>query len=132
VSRRVVWAPGKEKETMGCGIFKGPGGETMILCSRGRRTPRCQIDGCREAGEHLCDFPLSGAKEGKTCDRRLCAKHRRQQPIRRLPEVTEARLSHFAPESAVQYGDRALGKFTREDTVDFCPTHDEFAREAST
>lgn len=44
-------------------------------CHSGPR-PKCAIDGCREPSEFLCDFPLSGKRAGKTCDRKLCHKHR--------------------------------------------------------
>ena len=59
-------------------IINGPG-FAAIVCSRTRLRPRCGIDGCRNASTKLCDFPLKGAKTGKTCDRRLCDKHAREQ-----------------------------------------------------
>lgn len=42
----------------------------MIICSRSSRAKRCEI--CGKPGGKLCDFPLSGPKSGKTCDRSLC------------------------------------------------------------
>lgn len=42
-------------------------GATAIVCSRGG--PRCK---CGNRSTRLCDFPLSGAKVGKTCDAKLC------------------------------------------------------------
>lgn len=41
----------------------------MIICSRGSRQPRCR---CGAPSTKLCDFPLTGEKTGKTCDRPLC------------------------------------------------------------
>lgn len=51
--------------------FGAPNGTiTGIICTRGPK-PRCQC--CeRNVATLLCDFPLKGAKEGKTCDRRMC------------------------------------------------------------
>ena len=43
-----------------------------IICSRGSRPIVCEI--CGKRGDKLCDFPLTGEKAGKTCDRHLCAK----------------------------------------------------------
>jgi len=43
-------------------------GVTMIVCSRGQRTPHCEICG-KPNGIRLCDYPTS---KGKTCDRRMC------------------------------------------------------------
>lgn len=58
----------------------GKGG-VAIVCSRTTLRPRCSIDGCRNASTKLCDFPLKGAKVGKTCDRRLCDKHAQEQSV---------------------------------------------------
>lgn len=56
---------------MGCRTIDLGGGVTVIACDRGRK--RAQCTACKER-EHdvLCDFPLAGAKAGKTCDVRLC------------------------------------------------------------
>lgn len=59
-------------------IDVGPGG-FAIVCSRGSARSRCSIDGCTKPSTKLCDFPLSGSKAGKTCDRRLCDSHARAQ-----------------------------------------------------
>ena len=60
---------------MPCETLVLPDGTTAIVCTRGQRTPRCSVPGCRNPGAHLCDHPLAGKKAGKTCDRRICAVH---------------------------------------------------------
>lgn len=45
----------------------------VIVCSRGRRRSPCSHCG-RHAADLLCDYPLTGKKAGKTCDRKLCRK----------------------------------------------------------
>jgi hypothetical protein len=68
---------------MSCEIIRGEDGAVeMIVCSRGRRASRCQVPGCARPHTALCDWPLSGAKAGATCDLRLCDSHRRPQPGR--------------------------------------------------
>lgn len=47
-------------------------GVRAIVCSRENRPRKCDI--CGRRGSKLCDFPLNGAKTGKTCDRSLCVK----------------------------------------------------------
>lgn len=42
-----------------------------IACSRGARD-RCSTPGCGKDAVALCDWPLTGAKVGKTCDKKLC------------------------------------------------------------
>lgn len=44
-------------------------GVTVIACSRGQSRKRCK---CGRPADLLCDFPLSGAKSGKTCDMPIC------------------------------------------------------------
>jgi hypothetical protein len=46
-------------------------GVTAIVC-RSRTTKRCKS--CGKAAERECDFPLSGAKQGQTCNAPLCAR----------------------------------------------------------
>lgn len=62
---------------MPCNTMKLPGGGFAIVCTRGRRPNLCDV--CKHRPfEVLCDYPLAGAKAGKTCDRKLCrgcAKH---------------------------------------------------------
>jgi len=49
-------------------------GGFVVTCTRGRRRrPACDVCGVHEH-TLLCDFALRGAKAGKTCSRRLCAK----------------------------------------------------------
>jgi hypothetical protein len=48
-------------------------GRTAIACSRGRR-PAKPCCSCGRVSSLLCDYPLRGEKQGKTCDRALCAK----------------------------------------------------------
>lgn len=59
---------------MGCDIKKDPDGHlTTIICSRGGKRIYCTDCG-RPCGK-LCDFPLTGDKEGQTCDRPICPRH---------------------------------------------------------
>lgn len=60
---------------MGCEPFDLGGGMTGFICSRGGRRSKCQKPNCDGTTTALCDFPLSGAKAGKTCSRRMCARH---------------------------------------------------------
>jgi len=83
---------------MPCKPFDLGNGVTGVVCSRGQRAKRCAIEGCGKPAPYLCDFPLTGAKAGKTCDRPMCESHRRTQGRK--------------------------GK----DTVDYCPSHDSIAR----
>ncbi len=57
---------------MPCDIL--PGG--VIACSRGRRRANCDSPGCTSAHVALCDWPLKGDKAGRTCDRKMCGRHR--------------------------------------------------------
>jgi hypothetical protein len=43
---------------------------TYIACNRGGRTERCAE--CNSPAGILCDWKLTGAKAGATCDRKLC------------------------------------------------------------
>ena len=60
---------------MPCDPFKVtlPDGSSAMgwICTRGprRQPPRCK---CGRPSTLLCDYPLTGAKAGKTCDRPLC------------------------------------------------------------
>ncbi len=55
---------------MPCNDVKLPNGGYAIVCTRGKRPIICAV--CKRRGSKLCDFPLTGAKSGKTCDRPLC------------------------------------------------------------
>jgi hypothetical protein len=46
-----------------------PGGYAVI-CTRGQRAKSCK--GCAGRADLLCDYPLRGKKEGKTCDAPIC------------------------------------------------------------
>ena len=59
---------------MPCDVIKSPEGLTVIACHRGPRRVCAEPD-CIYTATKLCDFPLTGAKAGKTCDRRLCERH---------------------------------------------------------
>lgn len=57
---------------MPCETVDLGGGAIVIACSRGRKKrAACDVCGRREHVA-LCDFKLSGAKAGQTCDRKLC------------------------------------------------------------
>lgn len=58
-----------------------PSGVTVMVCIRGARgrKPSCSVQGCRTEHTKLCDYPLAGAKLGKTCDRKLCDVHAAKQ-----------------------------------------------------
>lgn len=56
---------------MGCKTIDLGGGNFAITCTRGRRPNLCQVCKLRPL-DVLCDYPLRGAKAGKTCDRKLC------------------------------------------------------------
>lgn len=43
------------------------GGSQVIVCSRGRRAPKCQF--CGAPSTKQCDYPLS---KDKTCDAYMC------------------------------------------------------------
>jgi hypothetical protein len=74
-------------------------GPSVIVCSRRRRRPSCSVAGCTNRSARQCDFPLTGPKAGKTCDRHLCASC-----------------------SVV------VGRTAKGDTIDYCPAHAEQTR----
>lgn len=57
---------------MTCKTIDLGNGAFAIACTRGSpRRALCQV--CKQRPhEKLCDFPLAGAKAGKTCDLKLC------------------------------------------------------------
>lgn len=87
---------------MGCEHVEIEGG-VAIICSRGRRRRTCSTPGCGRRVVALCDFRLTGAKAGKTCDRPLCAL------------------------CAVRMGRHESGE-DKGDTIDYCPAHAEQTR----
>ncbi|WP_227242479.1 hypothetical protein [Paraburkholderia caribensis] len=61
---------------MPCTPFRFPDGTRGIVCTRGRkRVHRCSVDGCNAPSGFQCDFRT---RQGKTCDRHLCAVHAHQ------------------------------------------------------
>jgi len=56
---------------MPCDTTRLPGGGYAIICGRRSKPKACVC--CGRPSSKLCDFPLTGAKEGSTCDRALCA-----------------------------------------------------------
>ena len=64
---------------MPCDKFNLPGGGYAIVCTRGGYAIVCTRGksskpcvNCGKHGSKLCDYPLTGAKKGSTCDRSLC------------------------------------------------------------
>lgn len=57
----------------GCAAMPGPTKvpSTVIICRGRPRNTRCQF--CQRPSTKLCDFPLTGAQAGKTCDAPMCA-----------------------------------------------------------
>ncbi len=53
---------------MPCNVVRF-GDTTAIVCSR---TTRKSCKYCGKAANKLCDYPLRGAKAGKTCDVPMC------------------------------------------------------------
>ena len=58
---------------MTCEFIQLPGGGTMIVCSRGRRSRPCAF--CKATSSRLCDGPPPAKSRKKTCDKPLCATH---------------------------------------------------------
>jgi hypothetical protein len=55
---------------MPCTPFRSQDGRISgFVCSRGRRSKSCK---CGRPSTLLCDQPLTGKKEGKTCDAPIC------------------------------------------------------------
>lgn len=58
---------------MACNEIRRDGGGVVgFACTRGRSRARCQEPGCTREHDVLCDFPLTGAATGRTCDRKCC------------------------------------------------------------
>lgn len=58
---------------MGCERITFPGGFGYACSRGGRRAAPCDTPGCGKAHVALCDWPLGGAKKGRTCDRKMCS-----------------------------------------------------------
>jgi hypothetical protein len=57
---------------MPCRTYRSEDGKgAAILCGRGPLPKMCVVCFQRYSSK-LCDFPLTGSKKGKTCDRPLC------------------------------------------------------------
>lgn len=58
---------------MPCRVIRSVNGITAIACGslNSQRRERCS---CGGVATIACDHPLTGAKEGKTCDRALCGR----------------------------------------------------------
>lgn len=95
---------------MPCETFRLGDGSVAIVCSRGRRGRKCSECKRRDATKQ-CDFPLSGAKAGKTCDRYLCDGCAVQ-----LGNVTRL-------EADPRWTSPQLRTVSSDDTVDYCPAH---------
>lgn len=57
---------------MPCNHVTLPGGAYAIICTKGQRAKPCKY--CGRPHEKLCDYKLTGARAGKTCDIPMCAK----------------------------------------------------------
>lgn len=90
---------------MGCDALHMGKGVAVIVCSRGRSRKQCKHCRRRPATK-LCDFPLRGRKQGKTCDMGLC-------------ETCAVKQAHQAPFRGTLAGD----------TIDLCPAHDRIVRD---
>lgn len=83
-----------------CKTIPIPGG-VAIVCSRRPMRARCATPGCIGVSVALCDFPLTGSKLGKTCDRRMCARcqHSRGRDVDYCPtHARQAALPLARPE----------------------------------
>lgn len=57
---------------MPCEEFRDDDGNLIgVVCSRGKRRRSCSTANCDRPGTKLCDYAL---KNGKTCDRPMCAR----------------------------------------------------------
>jgi hypothetical protein len=58
---------------MPCETVKFDDGTTAIVCTRGTKRKVCRW--CARTHTKLCDYPLRGAKAGKTCSAEMCDAH---------------------------------------------------------
>jgi len=83
-----------------------------FVCSRGQPREKCSVCG-RFGAELLCDYPLKGKHDGKTCDRLLCRQCATNVPAKKPKPVAGIGLP--------------TGEFhtysTAADTYDLCPAH---------
>lgn len=99
----------------------------IFMCGRKPRRDPCSVCKKRKATK-LCDFPLRGAAEGKTCDRALCDSCAvKQGDVTRLPDAAVRLATKTRAETRKRgYPVAVLGDDfaeTDEDTVDYCPAH---------
>ena len=105
---------------MGCDLYYRDGKLAMVVCSRSSPRKRCAQ--CGAPATKLCDFPLAGAKAGRTCDKPLCAKCATEVDVTALPERHQLEFDARHPNpppGTVEFD---------PDTVDVCPAHARFVR----
>jgi hypothetical protein len=109
---------------MPCDIYTKNGKAAMFICCRGRRqVGKCQS--CGKPATKLCDYPLSGKKEGQTCDRKLCDDCATVVDMVRLPDLIEMPAKWFLDSNDPR---RKFRSELDPDTVDVCPAHARFIR----
>lgn len=59
---------------MPCDVIRDKAGLVTAFVCRSRGSKTCRY--CGAASVALCDWSLTGVKQGKTCDIPMCAKHR--------------------------------------------------------
>lgn len=106
---------------MGCDFIKLGDGTSVVMCGPGRGSSRkrCTVTGCRAPATHLCDFPLQGAANGRTCSKSICRGHAMKQiEVTAFPRMVDVQL---VPGGEVH---RVLIPGEVGETIDFCPAHD--------
>lgn len=102
---------------MPCSKYPLPNGGVAIICHGRGRSKRCSVEGCTFSGVKLCDYPLAGAKTGKTCDRPLCTKH-----------ATQIGAEVIRLSADPRWDSHPIRMQASEDTVDMCPVHARFMK----
>ena len=98
---------------MTCRPFRSSDGKISgFVCSRGERQRVCSVCKARP-GVLLCDYPLTGKHQGKTCDRPLCARCATNVPSKRPKPVLGVALPTGEFRAYEKDGD----------TYDLCPPH---------
>lgn len=106
---------------MACETIRYSDGMSVTICNRRQRRSRklCTVVGCRNPATILCDFPLAGEAEGRTCSKALCRAHAvKQVDVTPFPRMVDVRL---VPGGELH---RVLLPGEEGETVDFCPAHD--------
>ena len=70
---------------------------TVFMCGR-KDIEKCATPDCGGTSVASCDFPLRGAKAGRNCGRKLCARCRRRQ----APDVDFCEPHDRAAKATVQ------------------------------